>query len=302
LIAPLQVAYFRYGKNIYAIPSDDQSLLMALDMLPSLMVQKSTNGAVFYSPKNTMSGGWDHGYTVSTENNISLLAGLKMLRYILSTRGFHLDKLADINTLINAVEAYIKDSFSPQLGYFRQGGHYDINSRNFIWAEGSTIFSVDCQTWAMSVISPLLIDQWFGPGSAHKIWEVTKTLGGYSCNPATKLCKGVGYSNNQQDQVFSGEWTLGAVNMLRIFAVEYNNDAYRTEALFMRQAIEDELIGTATIDNFPVTGVKYSNKRYYIPFGWWANPLLSTASTGWTVLADNDFNPFHWGGAYKVNY
>jgi len=152
------------------------------------------------------------------------------------------------------------------------------------------------------VISPLLIDQWFGVGASHNIWQTTKRIGGFNCiHPTTGYCDGVGFTQNPE-QVFSGEWTLGAINMLRIFASEYNNLSYQTEAKFMRDAIENQLIGTATIGSTPVTGVKYSNIRYYIPFGWWANPLLSVASTGWTVFADNDFNPFYLGGAYKVNY
>lgn len=50
--------------------------------LPSMVVPGI--GAIWYSPKNTLDyGDVDLGYTVATENNVSLLAGLKMLRYIL---------------------------------------------------------------------------------------------------------------------------------------------------------------------------------------------------------------------------
>jgi len=254
----------------------------------------------FYAPNNTLNGGRDMGKDVSTENNISLLAGLKMLRYILSTNGYYLDRLGDINYLISRIESYFQLSYDPILSYFRQGGTYD-QAGIFIWAE-VTPFSVDCQTWAMSVVSPLLIDQWFGAGTSKKIWETTKKLGGFNCVHPNGYCDGVGFTHNIEDQVFSGEWSLGAINMLRIFATEYNDQSFTAEAKFMRDAIETQLLSSAVINGHPVTGVKYSNKRYYIPFGWWANPLLSTASTAWTVLADNDYNPFYLGGAYKVNY
>jgi hypothetical protein len=280
------------------IPSNDLSLNMALNFLPSLMKMRTPIGGVAYAPINTLNydeHDTDGGYGVSTENNISLLAGLKMLRYILSKNGYHLEKLGDINTLITSVENYIRLSYDPSLGYFRQGGNYETG--NFVWG---TRFSVDCQTWAMSVISPLLIDQWYGPTTSQKIWQTTKTLGGYKCDSTT--CAGLGFSHQPPDQVFSGEWTLGAINMLRIFNSQYNDPSFLTEATHMRQSIENELLGNAALNGVPVTGVKYANRRYFIPFGWWSNPLLSTASTAWTVMADNDFNPFFLGGGYQVNY
>jgi len=298
LIAPLQVARIKYG-SVTSIPANDLGIQMALDFLPSLVKMLSPNGAVFYAPNNTLNGGRDMGKDVSTENNVSLLAGLKMLRYILSTNGYHLDRLGDVNNLITRIENYVRLSYDPLGNYFRQGGTYD-RAGYFIWAE-VTPFSVDCQTWAMSIVNPLLIDQWFGPGTAQNIWKTTKKMGGFNCIHSNGYCDGLGFTSNE-DQVFSGEWSLGAINMLRIFANEYNDLSFRTEAQFMRDAIEAQLLGTATINGHPVTGVKYSNKRYYIPFGWWANPLLSTASAGWAVLADNDYNPFYLGGAYKVNY
>jgi len=303
LIAPLQVSYFKYGKDINAIPATDLGLNMALGFIHSLikMTTPEPIGGVGYAPMNTMSGSRDMGWDISTENNISLLSGLKMLRYILSKRGFHLDRLQDINTLITSVENYIKISYDPGLGYFRQGGSYDATGK-FNWATGDHIFSVDCQTWAMSVISPLLIDQWFGVDTSVKIWQTTKRLGGYNCDSSYKLCDGVGFTHNVNDKVFSGEWTLGAINMLRIFHNEYNRPEFAAEAKHMRDAIERDLLKTVEIDKNPVSGILYSNKRYWIPFGWWANPLISTASTGWTVMQDNDFNPFYWGGQYKINY
>jgi len=256
----------------------------------------------FYAPKNTLAyGDRDAGFDISTENNISLLGGLKMLRHILSQKGIHLDKLADINNLITNIENYIKLSYDPGLGYFRQGGSYDKTTGVFNWATGDIAFAVDCQTWAMSVVSPLLIDQWYGAGTSIKVWENTKKLGGYNCQPGG-YCEGLGFTINTADHVFSGEWTLGGINMLRIFATEYNNQAFQTEAKYMRDAIEAQLIAHETIEGTPVTGVLYANKRYWIPFGWWANKLICTVSTAWTVLVDNDYNPFYLGGAYRVNY
>lgn len=46
----------------------------------------------------------------------------------------------------------------------------------------------------------------------------------------------------------------------------------------------------------------YASQRYYIPFGWWANNIPSTASTGWAVLVDSNHNPFLLTGAYSSSY
>jgi len=297
LIAPLQVAFIKYG-SVANIPPNDLSLSMALNILPSFVKMCRPNGGVAFSPNNTLNGNRDSGYDVSTENNASLLGGLKMLRYILTTKGIYLERLAEVNLLIDSIERYIKSSYDPVNQFFRQGGTY-YNPPDFQW---STDFAVDCQTWVMSVINPLLIDQWFGTGTSNAIWQKTKALGGFNCNAITGYCDGLGFSYNTNDRVFSGEWTLGGVNMLRIFAREYSNPAYLTEATFMRDAIESQLRQTQTIDGVPVIGLLYANKRYFIPFGWWANPVLSTASSSWAIMADNDYNPFYLGGEYRVNY
>jgi len=213
-----------------------------------------------------------------------------------------MDKMADINFLITNIESYVKLSYDTSLGYFRQGGSYDTITNEFKWAQGESGFAVDCQTWAMSVVSPLLIDQWFGPNTAKLIWETTKKLGGYHYVPNTGYAEGVGFTINTNDQVFSGEWSLGAINMLRIFANEYNDDSFNQEAQYMLNFINSALVKAETIDQQSVLGVQYTNKRYWIPFGWWANPLLSIASTAWTVMVDSNYNPFYLGGQYIVNY
>ena len=56
------------------------------------------------------------------------------------------------------------------------------------------------------------------------------------------------------------------------------------------------------IDRFKTTNVDgsvaylYANERYFIPWGWWANPIASLASSAWVILIDNDFDPFVLGG------
>ena len=41
----------------------------------------------------------------------------------------------------------------------------------------------------------------------------------------------------------------------------------------------------------------YASRRYHIPFGWYANPLPSTASTAWVLMIADRYDPFGIGGA-----
>jgi len=45
----------------------------------------------------------------------------------------------------------------------------------------------------------------------------------------------------------------------------------------------------------------YANKRFFIPWGWYANPLGATSSTGWAVFYDWMYNPFELGGGLSWN-
>jgi len=129
---------------------------------------------------------------------------------------------------------------------------------------------------------------------------MTKKLGGYHYSSSDQSVEGFGYSFNSEANAFSGEWSFGAINMLRILAFETGDKSYLDEATKIRQKIEDELTDTFSVNGKDVAGVKYVNKRYYIPFGWFANPVAALASTSWAVFADSNFNPFYLGGNYSV--
>jgi len=301
LTAPLQVAYLKYG-SVAAIPDNDISITLGLNFLPSLPKMLTSVGALYYSPKNTIAfNNSDTGFTVSTENNVSLLAGLKMLRYVLTQKNINMDQIPIIDNLINKIEDYIKSSYDSTNGFFRQGGAFDYNGQ-WSWNTGASDFAVDCQTWTISVLGPSKIDSWFGAGTTDKIWQTTKQLGGYNYLIFDGSVQGVGYSYNNDAQVFSGEWSFGAINMLRIFTQATGNTTYSGEGSNMRDNISQQLTQTLTINGVDCIGINYANKRYWIPFGWWANPLLSTASTGWAVMVDSNYNPFFLGGKYLTDY
>jgi len=309
LIGPLQTAFLKAGKKVNNIPDDSTAFTLALDIVPAIEKMLIPNhGAIYYAPRNT----WDGtditiGDSVSTENNASLLAGLKMLLYILQHRSSnkYSSWIPRVDQLVKHITNYLRNTYNHQYGYFSQGGKYEARTRTWTWVK-EPYFAVDCQTWVITVLGREVIDDWFGPGTCLKIWNVTKNIGGFQENPTTSWVRGVGFTNNAKDQVFSGEWSLGAINMLNVLANSYSGntkEALLAEAKYMRQAIEIDLVKQGTLQNGQAaTGVYYANKRYYIPFGWYANPLWSTASVSWTVTTDLDFNPFYLGGDLKSHY
>ena len=72
----------------------------------------------------------------------------------------------------------------------------------------------------------------------------------------------------------------------------------------MRSCIESELVQTLPVQKTGTSApsVLYSNIRYYIPFGWWANDIPATSSTAWAVAVDLKFNPFMLDGSYTSDY
>jgi len=300
LVGPLQVAYLQAGKNPNAIDDNSPGIQLAVRIFSTLQKSQMPNGAIAYSPWNT----YDYenpalGGTASVENSASLLAGLKMFASILENKSSsqYKDLVPQIRAVSDKLLQFIKSAYSPSSGYFRQGGGYIQNV--WQWNEDQTSgFAVDCQTWVISVVGAPTIDSWFGEGTTFNLWQTTKKIGGFGYNSGANTVVGLGFAHNQQVQVFSGEWSFGAVNMLRTLAKQLPAHAQvlRNEADNIRQAIDDFL---TTYDNDVNSDVvNYANKRYKIPWGWWANPISSTASVAWAVMVDSNYNPFQVGGDY----
>eukprot|EP01102_Stenamoeba_stenopodia_P012547 TRINITY_DN397_c0_g1_i1.p1 TRINITY_DN397_c0_g1~~TRINITY_DN397_c0_g1_i1.p1 ORF type:complete len:536 (-),score=132.58 TRINITY_DN397_c0_g1_i1:167-1774(-) len=302
LLGPLNLATILAG-SVNQIPANSPAYTLLQDYLPSLqqMFIPSIN-AIYYAPHNTWSFNNMSDYEISTENQASTLAGLKAALFVMQNNNIFTDQIPLVQNLINSLMSYLKSAYSPEYGYFHQGGYYNGSDGSWTWVK-EPFFATDCQTWVMSVLGPQQVDSWFGAGTAYNIWQNTKKIAGYQLTKNGTV-SGVGYSENTV-QIFSGEWTFGAINMLKIFANEYtqySSEEFLYEAAYMRQAIEEQLTLTQTINGTNAWGVLYANQRYFIPFGWWANPLLATSSTGWAVLVDMGYNPFLLGGAYASSY
>merc|ERR1711988_445392 len=134
-------------------------------------------------------------------------------------------------------------------------------------------FAVDCQTWGLTVLGQEFVDSTFGQGTAYNIWQTTKKLAGYY-TPSGEL-GGVGYTvyegnSSIPNPIWSAEWSWGAVNMARKLAYEYQEAG----------------------------SYVYANDRFFIPWGWYANPIGATCSTAWAVMQRMNFNPFVLGGGF----
>jgi len=293
------------------IPPDAPELLLALDFVASLPAMVAgTSGGVYFCPRNTYYGvNVDVGSLVSTENNASLLAGLRALRFLLkSMKSNRFDEqVRVVERLIVGVERFLKSAYDKTKRHFRTGGRWDPKTGSISWDE--QVFAVDCQSWVGSVLGARQIDSWFGGGAALHLWEQTKQVAGYQTQP-NGMVKGVGYSKNDQDQVLSGEWSFGAANFLKIMASDSTYSAGTRKDLMAQAdlivtAIRQELTRPVKFYAETAEAVLYANKRYMIPIelgGWWTNPLPSRASTAWAFLWDANFNPLHLQGRFSAAY
>jgi len=297
LIGPLQMGYLSSG-SVQNIPR--RIVDFSVQFLRSLqLMQIPELGAIYYAPHNTYGTEVKQGSEISTENQVSTLSGLLMLKQVLQLQNYRTDQIQVIDGLVVGIKRYLMASFNTQAFYFRNGGGWDIKNKVINWY---TDFAVDCQTWTMTVLGHNKVDSMFGTGTADGIWSMTKKLGGYKYNGT--VTGGLGFSLNQNIGVLSGEWTLGGINMLYLWSNKTTNPdlsgMWSAEAANMRSVIEAEITPSFSFAGQSLTAVKYANMRYYIPFGWWANPLPSTASTAWATMVDSKFNPFYLGGAFNT--
>ncbi|MGH7197127.1 MAG: hypothetical protein ACREH5_00060 [Candidatus Omnitrophota bacterium] len=281
IIGPLQLAYIQYGGKI---PANCKEVRLALSILPAIEAMRSRIGAIYHAPLHT------HGKEpndISNENNFSLYAALKMLYAVVKDE--KPGAARRIHRILRGQEEYFRYyAFDEENEIFYQGGFY-VNGR-FI---PTRIFTVDCQTWATIVLGPQWIDEQFGDGTAYRIWQNTKRHAGYFDRGAIR---GVGFTDGHR--ILSAEWTCGAILAARTLSRAYENwyPAWAREcaddAASMRYGVEEikVTLGDGSVAYW------YANRRSFIPFGWWANPIPSLVSTAWVVLIDREFNPFILGG------
>lgn len=319
LIGPLQVAFAKNGKKINYYSKE---VKLAVEILTGIEAMQSEIGGIYHAPTGT--DGKDP-HDISNENNISMIAGLKMLIQVLKMvldqenakpepaealdKEKWIEKKNEIESNINRAELvlygddkgkkgiydYFKNyAFDKETGVMYQGGFYlyDAPNKEFVPTKD---FAVDVQTWGISVLGPEQIDQWYGEGSTLKMWRETKRRAGFLKDG---VLKGVGFTDG--DDVLSGEWTFGAIQAVLDLARYYEKrdaDAAKSlvmDAESMRKGV-DEILKVVNEEDGTISYL-YANRRYYIRFGWWANNIPSLVSTTWATMVDTGFNPFILGG------
>lgn len=221
---------------------------------------------------------------ISTENNLSWYAAFRML--------YKITEKPRYKEAMEKIEAYLIKTWSPDKHFFYQGMHF----YNDEWLTNTRFFATDVQNWALIVLGPQKIDEWFGEGSAMAIWKNTKERSG--CYNDDNELQGMGFTQ-EQDQI-SVEWTAGAILAARALERYYApaHPSWAEEAVkdirSMRRGVEPYRRDISS----DTAAYAYSSKRGWIPFGWFSHDpeVLSLVSTCWIILVDSDFNPFVLSG------
>jgi len=228
-------------------------------------------------------------------------------------------------------------AWNKNTGTFVQGGIAMNNS----WTPTLEPKAVDVSTWGVTVLGQPLLDSWFGFGTAYNVWLATKKWGGFYGADGELWGVGYSDQdgNGQKNQgIISAEWTAGAINMVRALITQYSHiakaatspkDQKQRAVTIIADLQKDHTSMTKHIislrhDNYATNNAYknvrpvnydqlmkipanklsflYASKRYFIPFGWFANPLPSTTSTAWIIMLNYDFNPFTLGGSYEAHF
>ncbi|MCF6202931.1 MAG: hypothetical protein L3J59_04555 [Methylococcaceae bacterium] len=355
LIGPLQSAYLqnRQADEKGVVPFDSTPIQNAVNILYAFSRMQSEIGAVYYAVEGSLSNTGTQPvdpYDISTENNASLLAGLLILKKILTqqenpqTRPY----LKLIDVMINGGVMPNRKTTEGLLNFFKKYA-WDAKSYNFYqgglankpgkgaWIPTILPRPVDVNTWAVAVLGQPLIDSWYGYGTAFKIWNKMKVWGGFYDKNGDLW--GVGYSNQDGNAlkrrkgkgIMSAEWTAGAINMLKNLITQYTLlesihpyvKKYVASLKVDLQSMETH-INVLRVANYSKISMfnsvrpknydslvsldknqqayLYASKRYFIPFGWYANPLPSNTSTSWVLLMNYNYNPFTLGGGRMPNF
>jgi len=336
LIGPLQAMDLLNSEKELTV--NNPAYANALDFLWSLQRMQSPIGAFYYATRGSLGNTGEAIPTgeISVENNLSILGGLHILQNIIQqTPDYQSNsQLASANNVINIMlyggklpqggetkgllYFFHYDAWNTDEQTLYQGGTYDKG----VFTPTTTPFALDVDTWGVAALGPKTIDQWWGPGTAYRIWENARRLAGYF-GPYEELW-GVGYTDqtHSENKVMSGEWSAGAINAVHILINYYtHNPGISALQLAKLNADQDSMLVhllDLRNDKYQATlfqnGVAagylsslpkdekaffYASSRYYIPFGWYANPLPSTASTSWAVMLSYWFNPFNYQGSIQ---
>jgi len=299
------------------------SVQLSISILPALLALQTDLGSLLHCPFGAQiyPPDPDEGENVSNENNFSGFASLSVLQAVFKN---YTNSSSDpvltwasqsTDTLVTGLEKWFANDqilsktgeMPNSLRVVPQGGH--VNSSGYfpvpIYSVGG--LAVDCQTWGMTVLGVTRLDSKFGAGTAYGVWQSTKKYAGYYKGT---VLSGVGYtdmtnangSETSQNSIWSAEWTFGAINMAQVLSGQYaaTDAAKAADLLADAQSMYNEVTKLWPEGlRFPDGSYVYANKRFFIPWGWFSNPMGATCSTAWSVMQERNYNPFEYYGGNK---
>jgi len=330
MLAPMQTLFIKNCSHIKKFSKFEEApdeVQFSLTIVPALMALTTQLGSLYHCPKGAemFPVDEDESTNVSNENNFSAWAALRSVYFVLDTfytaGDSYIDKKKeDIKKLIDGLDGWFAKSLMPGIingeKVVSQGGHISFDGV-YKYQGGDQAFAVDCQTWGLLNMGVKKMDTSYGDGTAYRIWNSTKKLSGYY--RGDKL-GGVGYTVKSNatnaTKIWSGEWTWGAVFMCKRIGQEYidaGKSAWGAEMLADAKSMIDEMGKDAKVDEDGVWteggglvqcdgSYIYANARFFIPWGWYANPVGATSSTGWAIFNDFEYNPFQLGGGWNTTF
>ncbi len=207
-------------------------------------------------------------------------------------------------------------------GEFVQGGRADVPAAPSAWLPTLEPRAIDVNTWGIAALGAQRLDEWFGFGAAYSNWQSVKHWGAYG---VANTLWGVGYSDQDgngiaadgsyRQGVLSAEWTAGAITAVRNMIHHYQAlppaapdyapaqqmlQSLRQDESAMLEGMQtlraDRHAGAAFAGTSTPLPYLYASRRYFIPFGWYANPLPSTCATAWALMVADRYDPFGYGG------
>ena len=290
MMAAMQLAYAKSQLSKIAISMNSDEIKLAQSLIPAFQALTTSIGAILHAPEGTFGKNPDD---ISNENNASAYAALRML-YQITKNNRYLDMIKGIENykkkygMDKVVGVYHRLNNPQANGILYQGGSY----RNGRFTPNVDAFAVDVQTWSILAYSPQTLDEWYGEGAAFQMWKATKYRSGFYQD--NKLF-GVGYTDSHD--IFSGEWTAGAIAATLELALHYAN----THPDWAKEALQDAISMMQGLESLArrsagEKGYVYVNRDVEIPFGWNGRPIGSTASTGWEAFLQMLRNPLILGG------
>ncbi|MBL0897607.1 MAG: hypothetical protein IBJ17_02760 [Reyranella sp.] len=308
LIGPLQVAYRSNGTDRWS--SANPAVCLAKSIVPACKAMQSTIGGVYARPS---AKGRPQERLISNETNLTLFAGLAMLRQVLQKIPELANCLPEVDGLLSGLLSYFRSHLAGvvdgELRFHACGSFGEGGFRPGVMSNGRPApFAADVHTWGLSVLGVEEVDSRHGHGACLALWEAVKRHTGFYDNCGQQILKGIGFSSGPGGEpvhdVCSPEWTFGAINMCRIIAAEYELPGRHRDPVLAQMLRRDERSMIEGVSKFATNASAeatalaylYANRRTETGFGWDALPVPSLCATAWALMVENNFNPFYLGG------